>query len=71
MGLGGVKVKTWCEKKSQTGPAQRSCHLQPPAFLFKQNTRFLSSNSWTFKQNSQHEKCRALRDESRHIKNLT
>ena len=71
MSKGDEKVEMRCKQEKQPSPAQKGC-LQPPDCLnMNKNARFLSPDSWTFKQNSQHEKCRALRDEFRDIKKLT
>ena len=74
MGSGGVIAIKWCEKKKCTGPAQSSLSSTSSTNVQK-NARhvqlLLTLDSWTFKQNSQHEKFRALRDEFKDIKNLT
>ena len=71
MGSGGVKAIKGCKKKKSNRPSPEPGHLQPQNIFVQASTRFVSPNSWTFKQNSQHKKCRALRDEFKDIKNLT
>ena len=55
----GCKSKQVVQKERTFQAQLRTCLLQPLNLYEHSNTRFLSPNSWTFKQNSQHEKCRA------------
>ena len=52
MGLGGEKAKAWCKKKVNSGPAQEDFIFNLRTMFEQPSTRFVSPNSWPFKQNS-------------------
>ena len=72
MGSGGVKPKTWCEKKYQSRPSPNDL-LQPPDCLNQeQSARFplpsLDPDSLTFIKNLQQQSYRASCHDSKHVK---